>query len=130
MWYTKTATQQSIGKLYDCFGDSYTEESTVESLKEIFKNMNSEIVMNESDPEQFKEAIAKIENKYFPNHSSKFGLFRLVNAYLDIYEVVQDENTHLKYTNLDLSGIKIVWRRGLIHKRIYETTTHCILDKK
>lgn len=130
MWYTQKATQQLISKLFDCYGDSYTEETTIESLMEIFKKINSEIDMTDTDQDSAKDAIAKIENKYFSNHSSRFGLFRLINAYLDVYEVVQDENKPLKNSDLELFGIKLAWRGGFIHKKIDDSTTHCILDER
>ena len=132
MLYTQTDTRKLIGKLYDDFGDSYMEDATIDSLKEIFKNMDSSTEIenkSQNDPGDVKEAVALIENKYFPNLSFRFGLFRMINAYLDVFEVVQDESKPLKYSSLDLIKIKLMWRGGFVHQKINEKTTHCILDK-
>ena len=134
MWHTKANTKILIGKCYDCYGDSYVEDSTVESLKSIFKNMDTVTEVDQSNrdtnPDDVKRVIAYIENKYFPDECSNFGLFRLINAYLDVYEVAEDESKPLKYSYLDLFGLKILWRGGFIHKKVNENTTHCIVDKK
>jgi hypothetical protein len=134
MWHTKATTKLQIGKLYDCFGDSFTEETTIESLKEIFKGIDStsEIDKSEKDTnsEQVTQIIAYFENRYFPNESFRFGLFRLLNVYLDVFESVGgSEKRLIKYSNLDLIGLKVKWLGGTIHEKIKDETTHCILDK-
>ena len=134
MMHIKAQTKVRFGKMYDSYGDSYTEDLTIDSLKEIFDNLDSTTKVDpnekENNMELIKKTIAFFENKYFPDESSQFGLFRLVYAYLDVYETVQDESKLVKNSALDLVGMKIKWRGGCLHKIVNEKTTHCIIDKK
>jgi DNA ligase-4 len=126
MIHTKSETKIYFNGLYDAVGDSYTEALTVESLKEIFNNIEPETKGNGS----LRKSIAAFENKYFPDDSFKFGLFRLVSAYMDVYELPFGLKKRIKNSSLELIGLKIRWRGGECSECITDETTHCILDSK
>lgn len=136
MIHSKLETRNMFSKMYDPYGDSYFEESTVETLKELFKseqfeNKEYKPEMTEEYKMELRERIAFLENKYFPDSSSKFGLFRLHTFYLDFYGSIGENDTKLENkSNLDLLELKIRWHGGVVSGKIDQHITHCILDKK
>jgi hypothetical protein len=81
-----------------------------------------------------RQVIASIENEYFPDESSKFGLFRIYVFYVDIFEELRTNSSQhqnqIKNSRLDLISLKISWRGGVVLNEINPKTTHCIIDKK
>jgi hypothetical protein len=129
MIHSKQETREYFSQSYDLYGDSFYEDLTVESIKKLFFDLNSSEMFKierEKINLNLREQIAEIENKYYPDESFKFGLFRLYNIYFD-----NESNKKFKNTSLfDLLGIKIRWRGGRICNKIDSETTHCIVDKK
>jgi hypothetical protein len=69
--------------------------------------MNNSVEINYQDI-HLKKAF--IENKYFPDESSEYGLFRLCNVYLDLYENIDDhERKKIFNSSLDLIKVKLIW---------------------
>lgn len=127
MIHARLETKNKFKEMYDSYGDSYFEDSTIQSLKEMFSSEG--FVKEEFRPrmdEEFKiklrEKIAFLENKHFPDSSAKFGLFRMHSFYLDKCES--------KSSSLDLIELKIRWHGGVVFDAINEAITHCVLDKK
>jgi DNA ligase-4 len=115
MIHSKQETLKRLNQLYDCFGDSYTQPATVDSLREVFQGMEK----CSYTKDRIRISLASFENKSFPNDSYKYGLFRIVDAYVDVMS-----------SSLELIGLKIRWLGGLCSDQINENTTHVIFDKK
>lgn len=49
MFHSRIATKNSFDKLFDSYGDSYTEDLTVETIKQLFAGMNSNEVSDEDN---------------------------------------------------------------------------------
>jgi DNA ligase-4 len=128
MIYSKPETERMFSKSYDQYGDSYDQDCTVESLKEIFSKMESKITSKKYA--KLREQMAEFENEYYPD-DSKHGLFRLECFYFDLYENINDGCKKLKNDNgLNLISIKARWHGGLISDFIDENTTKCIVNKE
>ena len=126
MIHAKPETEKMFSQSYDQYGDSYDQDCTIESLKEIFSRMDSKI----TNKNLLREQMAEFENEYYPDES-RFGLFRLECFYLDIYEDINDNCKNYKNDNgLNLIGIKARWHGGLVTDSIDENTTKCIVNKE
>lgn len=123
MYHATKPTQDSFDKLYDQYGDSFTEDATIESLRILFTSMSSPEFSksDRNDPKTFRSIwtqIAEFENEYYPDESSEFGLFRLCDIYLAP-----------TYSGR-LLELKIRWKGGIVSSEVKASTTHCIVDKK
>ena len=115
MIHSKKETLKRLNQLYDCFGDSFTQPATVDSLREVFQGMEK----RSYNKEKILISLASFENKSFPNDSFRFGLFRIVNAYVDVM-----------CSSLELIGLKLSWLGGLCSDQINENTPQVIFDKQ
>lgn len=136
MLHSRVTTKDTFDKIFDAYGDSFEEDVTVETLKELFASMVAppEIDSNEikENKSKLRNTIALFENKYFPNESFQFGLFRLDVFYLDLNEQLCDKEDSKRIINssLDLVEMKIKWHGGVTENIIDETVTHCVVDKR
>lgn len=128
--YCTNETKKYLKEVYDEFGDSYQEDHTIESLRELFSSLNSNSNYLNFKIKNLREQIAEIEDEYFPNDFIQFRIFRLDTIYLDVYEELIDASKRAKNSCLDLVELKIKWHGGLVANQIDEHTTHCVLDKK
>ena len=133
--YCTKKTEEYLNQIYDCYGDSYTEDLTLDSIKELFANLdtNSKYLDNFNLKNNIREEIAEIEYEYFANDFLQFRIFRLDNIYLDIFEtldVANNEKIRVKNTCLDFIELKIKWHGGLVTNCLDEKTTHCVVDQK
>ena len=110
-------------------GDSFCADLTLDSIRKLFSDFDASSLKQKHE-ENLREKIAHYENKYFPDDSFKFGLFRLCTFYLDAYETVGQEKQRIKNTDFDLLEPKIKWRGGEVSREIESHTTHIVLDKK
>ena len=132
MIFSKPDTEAAFAERYDCYGDSYYEETTIDELKRIFASMPTPVLSKEESRAQ----IALLEDEYFPN-DSLFGMFRLERIYLDMYESINEPSDSLQprplkaiSSRLELTAIKIEWYGGLIASFPDEQTTKCVLHKE
>lgn len=115
------AQQTRFSKLYDEYGDSFTEDTNLELLRALFDKMSSSPDYAVEQPsEDMYRRIAEIENEYYPDESAQFGLFRLCDVFV-----------HPGVTpSRDLLMLRIRWKGGRISQAISPSTTHCIADKR
>jgi DNA ligase-4 len=120
MLYSKLETRNYFNMSFDMYGDSFEKDVTPDSLKQLFKSIDSNnpvennlktIMDLKNNKFKLKEQIALIENKYFPNESF-LGLFRLDILYLDIYQTINQDDTmknlrRIKNSKLDLIELKV-----------------------
>ena len=129
--YCTKKTASFLSGLYDAYGDSYTENFDMKSIKKLFSSFNK----SSHRINNLRTKIAEIEFEYFPNDLLHFRIFRLDNIYLDVYERLNQSNMdnqskRIRNTPLDLIELKIKWHGGLVTSVIDENTTHCVLDIK
>jgi hypothetical protein len=105
MFHSTKKTREYFSGLFDKYGDHYDANVDLDKLKAIFVNMNNNVEINNQD---IHLKIAFIENKYFPDQSSEYGLFRLCNVYLDLYENIDDHERKIIF-NSSLDLIKVKW---------------------
>ncbi|XP_076100664.1 DNA ligase 4-like isoform X2 [Mytilus galloprovincialis] len=124
MIHTSPKTQKSFQVDYDQFGDSYTEDTTAEQLKNVFDRVNKDDIdeVNETD-------IAELEQKYFPDESP-YGLFRTCRFYIDKYLVIDDTTTHIKDSSLDLLELELRFFGGITTDELDDEVSHVLVDKK
>ena len=127
MFHSTKPTKEFFAQNFDKYGDNFTDElKTVDELNRIFSAMN-----DIEEDEHIHERIAFVENKYFPDDSSQFGLFRMCHIYLDVYSnVKKPEILHENAFMFDLMRMKLKWLGAQICDSINANTTHCVLDKK
>ena len=132
MFHSTKKTREYFSELFDKYGDNYYEEVDCDKLKSIFSHMSKSVESLTNNSEEMHYKIAFIENKYFPDESSDYGLFRLLNVYLDLYE--KSENNREKRlkvnSRLDLIKLKLCWYGSAISEEINDSTTHCVLDNR
>lgn len=128
MFHSTPKTESFMRKFYDKYGDSYTEDLTVDSLRCLFESMSGNPpTPSKNNKRTLRERIAFIENKYFPDESYQYGLFRKVNVYLDIYSELGNDRTRIANSPLDLTEIKLKAYGALVTPQICDDTSHCIL---
>jgi DNA ligase-4 len=120
MFHSTPETRRYFSKHFDQYGDNYTEQIDAKQLQNIFNNMNQVKI----DEKTIHYRIAFIENKYFPDESYQYGLFRLCCLYFCKY----DKN--LMISNFDFLKLKSKWYGAAVCDEIDDSTTHCILDKE
>lgn len=49
MFHSRVATKNSFDKLFDPYGDSYTEDLTIDTLKELFDSLDPKEISDEDD---------------------------------------------------------------------------------
>lgn len=132
MFYTTTKTENYMKLYYDKYGDSYTEDLTVETLQHLFKSMSEHppTPSKSNNKRSLREKIAFLENKYFPDESYQYGLFRTVNVYLDIYAEIGKERTRIVNSPLDLTEVKLRAYGALVSSHITQETSHCIVSEE
>ena len=128
MFHATKKTREYFSDLFDKYGDHFDEDVDLEKMKAIFTNMNKDFETNNDQDMHLR--IAFMENKYFPDESSEYGLFRLCNVYLDLYKTVGDEKAQIDNSSLDLIKMKLSWYGSAFSTKINDSTTHCVLDKR
>ncbi|XP_055337355.1 DNA ligase 4-like [Paramacrobiotus metropolitanus] len=84
--HAKPATKNLINSAFDDWGDSYTEDVTVEQVENLFTTLLGKVEPIERD------VLAEFEQEYFPGVKLP-GIFRLINAHIDKFQEFNDEST-------------------------------------
>ncbi|CAH1249356.1 LIG4 [Branchiostoma lanceolatum] len=106
---------------FDRHGDSFTDDATVDSLKEVFEKIGEE----KSSSKVSSEGIAEMEEKYFPNESP-LGLFRLCRLYVDNCHVIGDQSTRIKDCPLDLVALEVRFHGATVSPILDSDVTHVL----
>lgn len=123
MIHTSPATQKVFQQDFDDYGDSYSEDTTSERLKDVFSkiNMDKEDCINQTK-------IAEMEEKFFPDESP-YGLFRTCNIYLDNNLVIGDKSTHIKNSSLDYLELQLQFFGAQVTHSWSADVSHVMCDK-
>jgi len=125
MLHCSPRTAEKFAEEYDRYGDSYTEDATADSLKEVF---NSVQVQN-SAVSLSKEEMLQIMERYFPNNSP-LGLFKHCRIYLDRYTCIGDTSTGIPNCSLELTGLKLRLYGAQVTDTFDSKVTHVIFDER
>ncbi|XP_054718590.1 DNA ligase 4-like [Uloborus diversus] len=115
LFHSTEEVQKELGKLFDEYGDSYTEDASEESLQKVFKSIPKEVWM---DVDISAQAIAEIE-KSFPT-ISPYSLFRKCRVY--IYEDAKQESSK----DDNLTQLKLKLYGADLCSDLESTTTHVV----
>ncbi|XP_070569622.1 DNA ligase 4-like [Ptychodera flava] len=118
-------TAEEFALEYDRHGDSYTEDVTIPKLTEIFQKVEEQ----DNIARMTSEDIAEIEYKYFPSESP-LGIFRLCTVYMDSNEVVNQQETGIKDSPLDLVSLELRFYGAAIAAELHDGVTHVVCDSK
>ncbi|XP_068735127.1 DNA ligase 4-like [Montipora capricornis] len=124
MLHCSPGTADKFAEEYDRFGDSYTQDATVESLKEVFNNVQNQ---NASVPLSRDDLLDVMEH-YFPDNSP-MSLFKHCRVYVDLYTGIGDSSTRIPNSNLELVGLQVRLYGAQITDTLDNRVTHIILDE-
>lgn len=124
MWFTSDKTKSYFAQLYDRHGDSYFEDSSEESLKQVFCTIDEEGEVVRASQEE----IALIESRYFSNESLH-GLFRQFRFYLDQYAEPGVTSSVMMDSPLELVGLDIRLHGGVISDNLDDHVTHVVINE-
>lgn len=123
MIHVSSKTAAALSSDYDCYGDSYYEDTNEENLERVFQKIE-----NSGDLRILESAaLADVEIQYFP-HDSVNGLFRLCCVYLDNCTEIENPATHIETSSLDLTGLDLRIHGATIVKSLSQKVSHVILD--
>lgn len=120
MWYSCTSTLEKFAEDFDKYNDSYTNNVTENSLREIF-NKIEKMYKNQSSNEE----IAKIEMSYFPN-DALHGLFRICRIYIDNKLIIGEESSKILDYSSQITELQLKLYGSIIIPKIDDYTTHVI----
>uniref|UniRef100_A0A8C3SL56 DNA ligase n=1 Tax=Chelydra serpentina TaxID=8475 RepID=A0A8C3SL56_CHESE len=116
-------TKQHFACEYDRYGDSYTADTDVTQLKEVFSRIN-----NKNDEKMPLDMIADLEERYLWN-SSPLSMFRQNTIYLDLYAVVNDPSTKTYGTMLSIRALELRFHGAEIVSQLKEGVSHAIMGE-
>uniref|UniRef100_A0A915KUS2 DNA ligase IV domain-containing protein n=1 Tax=Romanomermis culicivorax TaxID=13658 RepID=A0A915KUS2_ROMCU len=117
MWFVTKHTQSAFSLNYDEFGDSYTCETNVQDLKNLFDDIDSKGIN--------KGELVETHFEYLSDY--KYGLFKRLNAYIDRTATESAEQiNHLFRMNLTENLMRLYGATILTSVDIF--CSHVVLD--
>lgn len=113
-------TKARLDENFDMFGDGFTHNASVESLKSIFAKIQTKDIVHLGN-----EVILGMKEKY--NFPTK--LFHTARIYLDKYAIIGDESSRIGASRLDILQCDLQAHGATITTDI-ETASHVIIDSK
>ncbi|XP_031573134.1 DNA ligase 4-like [Actinia tenebrosa] len=124
MIHRSPTTEEKFAMQYDSYGDSFTQDATQESLKKVFGSFE-----NQEKATITTDEIAEIEQRYFPDQCP-LGLFRGSRIYLDQFKSLDDPNTAIKDSSLELTALQLRFYGASIISEFDEIVTHVVFDER
>ncbi|XP_049793144.1 DNA ligase 4 isoform X5 [Schistocerca nitens] len=117
-------TEREIMLQYDVFGDSYTEMSTKENLKELLSKLESKVSVQKISVHE----MADMDIELFSG-PSPMGIFRLCIAYFDIPSE-DDFEAFCVRKSLELQKLDFEYYGGIVSTMIDDGTTHAVVHSR
>ncbi|XP_049840177.1 DNA ligase 4-like isoform X4 [Schistocerca gregaria] len=117
-------TEREIMLQYDVFGDSYTEISTKENLKELLSKLESKVSVQKISVHE----MADMDIELFSG-PSPMGIFRLCIAYFDIPSE-DDFEAFCVRKSLELQKLDFEYYGGIVSTMIDDGTTHAVVHSR
>uniref|UniRef100_A0A8D0GAI5 DNA ligase n=1 Tax=Sphenodon punctatus TaxID=8508 RepID=A0A8D0GAI5_SPHPU len=121
MIHTSPDTKQHFACEYDRYGDSYTVDTDMTQLKEVFSRIND---IKEKMP---LDMIADLEERYSWD-SSPFSMFRRCIIYLDLYEVLNDPSTKIQGSRLLIRALELRFHGAKVVSELEEGVSYVIIS--
>jgi len=138
MLYTTEETKSNMLLHIDKYGESYAVDTTVESLQEVFEQMDKlkseekgeegEQLNEEHEKHLAHLQILDIESNKFEN-KPWWGMFRNYVVYVDRYYEVGGETTAIQFCSLELTQQLLEFYGATIATSLKESVTHVVLDR-
>ena len=125
MLFAETSTKQQFQHLYDEYGDSYTEPCEPGEFLDLCMRIRT---THESDV-MSHVAIAEIKDKYLGDESVS-GVFRHYTFYVDRYRELNNMESSLAISALELTEWNIRFNGGEISTELIGGVTHVIVNEK
>ncbi|KFZ51793.1 DNA ligase 4 [Antrostomus carolinensis] len=114
-------TKEHFAREYDCYGDSYTADTDVAQLKEVFSRIKDIRVMP-------LDMIAELEERYSWN-SCQLSIFRGNTVYVDCYAVVNEPRTKIHGTTLSVRALELRFYGAKVVSHIEEGISHVVIGE-
>jgi len=111
----------------DKYGESYTKDATIKSLKEVFSASNS-IENDEMKEVKYELDVLKVEQKYF-HKKCWWGVFRNYIIYLDRFLEVGNPKMPIPNSNLELVAHILCFYGATISDTIDQSVTHVVVNR-
>ncbi|XP_048358612.1 DNA ligase 4 [Sphaerodactylus townsendi] len=115
-------TKQYFACKYDCYGDSYTADTDVAQLKELFSRMN-----NLKEKISW-DVIADTEERYSWN-CSPFNIFRQHTVYIGISDEAGSLRDKVNRTSLLTSALMLRFHGARVTSQLEEGVSHVIIGE-
>ncbi|NXR18929.1 DNLI4 ligase, partial [Cinclus mexicanus] len=114
-------TKEHFAREYDCYGDSYTANTDVAQLKEVFSRMKD----NKAMP---LDSIAELEERYWGN-SCQLGILRGSTIYVDCYAVVNEPKSKIPGTTLSVRALELRFYGAKVVSHLEEGVSHVVVGE-
>ncbi|NWT81852.1 DNLI4 ligase, partial [Lanius ludovicianus] len=114
-------TKEHFAREYDCYGDSYTANTDVAQLKEVFSRMKD----NKAMP---LHLIAELEERYWWN-SCQLGIFRGSTIYVDCYAVVNEPKSKIPGNTLSIRALELRFYGAKVVSQLEEGVSHVLVGE-
>ncbi|EGG24891.1 DNA ligase IV [Cavenderia fasciculata] len=153
MIYTTNKTKQLLLQDIDRFGDSFTQDTTVDELLDSFNQITKQKVQTSSNvpfiiPSNLEikssKQIQQIESKYmttkedgedgedrvedFKPNSNWWSLFRGITIYLDRYNVIGEESTITESNTMELVSHLLTFYGGVVTSQFDDNLDYVVVD--
>ncbi|XP_077775144.1 DNA ligase 4 isoform X2 [Podarcis muralis] len=119
MIHMSPETKQHFACEYDCYGDSYTGDTDIAKLKQVFSRMNN------FQAEISQDAIADIEARY-SWESSPLSMFRQHTIYLAPSDELSNSGARIKQTKLLTAALILRFHGAKVVQQLEEGVSHVI----
>lgn len=120
MIHMSSETKEHFACKYDCYGDSYTADTDVAQLKELFSRMSN------LKEEISWDTIADVEERYSWD-SSLLNMFRRHTIYLDFPDEVSDLRHAVHRTRLFTGALMLRFHGATVASQLEEGVSHVII---
>ncbi|XP_061463551.1 DNA ligase 4 [Rhineura floridana] len=119
MIHMSPETKHHFACEYDCYGDSYTGDTDIDQLKEVFSRMNN------FQEEISRDVIADIEARY-SWESSPLSMFRQYTIYLALSDELSNSGAKIKQTKLLTKALILRFHGAKVVSQLEEGVSHVI----
>ncbi|KAK9767959.1 DNA ligase (ATP) [Basidiobolus ranarum] len=125
--YATLETEIGFYKDMDRFGDSYTEELTAHTLRDIIDKMDSSNILSCADHLN-RQIVQEVEERYFESERLPGGLFRSCICYLDVLTSLNDVSSKMDHSSLTVTEYMLRFYGAEISTCLDSTVTHVLFS--
>ncbi|XP_033837878.2 DNA ligase 4 [Periophthalmus magnuspinnatus] len=114
------STREYFAKQYDQYGDSYSMDTDVEQLKEVFGRITSTA---------FDLDVAQVEERY-GWEDLVTSMFRPFTVYMDCFKDISESLEPKAGTCLDIRRLEFEYHGGRVEPRLAEGVTHVVVESE